>query len=95
MVANRPCGKLLTDIIHQNGINVPIMRTKLVGNRLELYLYGGGCVVHDLASDTQLPSTTQHAGLTLKELHKLAKAKGIKGYSSMKKSVLVELLAKV
>ena len=95
MIKDLPSGKLLQDIIQGHGIDVPVMRTRLVGDRLELYLYGGGCVIHDLDSAVRPGNTTgQLECLTLNELRGVAKAQGIKGYSSMKKAVLVELLAK-
>ena len=97
MVKNLLNGRTLQEIIQQHGIDVPIMRTRLVGERLELYLYGGVRIDHDfgVALGSEEPATVDYHQLPVKELQVLAKAKGIKGYSSMKKSVLVGVLDKV
>ncbi len=96
MAKNLPTGRTLQEIIQQHGIDVPVMRTRLVGERLELYLYGGVRIAHDLGGPlgSEEPATVDYYQLPVKELRVMAKAKGIKGYSSMKKSVLVGLLAK-
>ena len=36
--------KIIKDAIKKHKIDVPIMDHKLVGNRMELYLYGGGVI---------------------------------------------------
>jgi len=91
--------KLIKAAIKAHNVNVPIMKTRLVGNRLEMYLYGGRMITYE--QDTPINDKMQpdDSPIALKEmsltaLRKLAKEKGIKGYSSMKKSVLIELLAK-
>ena len=96
MAKNLPSGRTLQEIIQQHEIDVPVMRTRLVGERLELYLYGGVRIDHNLggALVSEVPGTNDFHQLPVKELRVIAKAKGIKGYSSMKKSVLVGLLAK-
>jgi Rho termination factor, N-terminal domain len=38
--------KLIFRAVRELGIDVPIMKTRVVGNRLELYLYGGRMVVY-------------------------------------------------
>jgi len=91
--------KMIKQAIKAHNVDVPILRTRLVGNRLEMYLYGGQVITYE--QDTTNSGKTQQddspidlMSMTLAQLRKMAKAQGIKGYSSMKKSVLVGLLAK-
>lgn len=92
MSADTPSQQTLHEIIQQHGIDVPVMRTRLVGSRIELYLYGGRCIVHDSGTGLQPPPATELKDMKLAELHQLAKARGLKRYSRLSKAALVELL---
>lgn len=42
----------LKEILAALGVNVPVLATRVVGGRLELYLYGGGIAVWPLPAAT-------------------------------------------
>jgi hypothetical protein len=50
--------KLIQEAAHELGIDVPIMSTRIVGNRLELYLYGGQVRVYTPPEMEIVPETS-------------------------------------
>lgn len=79
------------------GIDKPIMSYKVVGDRIELHLFGGSTAVW-----TARPMPTEDAGpdlagptfedLSLRELRILAGARKIVGRSKMNRAQLIEAL---
>lgn len=95
--------KLIKAAIKELGIDKPIMSHRVVGNRIELHLYGGDTVIY-AASSTPLPVTaatraTTHGpdeidltSLTRAELISMAKQEEIPGRSKMNKTQLIKAL---
>lgn len=76
--------------VSELGINVPVMASRMVGNRLELYLYGGSIVTWEPGNSSQHTMDKMYLGtLTIKELQQIAKDAGLTGYSGLKKRELV------
>lgn len=78
----------LKKIAKEMGIDKPILATKVVGNRLELYLYGGDVVQYSLDAPA-----INWKSLTVDQLKEIAQEAGIEGYSKMKKAELIEALS--
>jgi hypothetical protein len=75
--------QLISDAIDALGINVPITRVRVVGNRVEIWTYGSGDMkVWEGAADLDL------GGLLVKDLRELAKEAGIEGASRLTKDKL-------
>lgn len=76
--------------VSEIGINVPVMASRMVGNRLELYLYGGSIVSWEPGNPPQHTMDRMYLGtLTIMELQQIAKDAGLTGYSGLKKRELV------
>jgi hypothetical protein len=80
--------------VKELGINVPVMATRMVGNRLELYLYGGRVVFWEPPNDYQATFDRVYLeSLKVVELRSLAKQANIVDYNKLKKDQLIERLA--
>ena len=77
----------LLDIAHEHEVNVPISAYRVVGDRVELFLYGGGRISHSSAGRIAL------ADLDTKQLRYLATHLNIPGRTKMKRAELLTALA--
>ena len=80
--------KSLKEMVQELGIDKPVMATRVVGNRVELYLYGG-----EVLNYPPTVPALDLDDLSLKELRALAKEAGIAGYSKMKRDDLIAALS--
>lgn len=78
----------LKKVCEEMGIDVPVMATRMVGDRLELHLYGG--VVVRYPPTPTIPEALEK--MKVKDLKGLAAEGGILGYMAMRKDDLVAAL---
>ena len=83
--------KHMKQIAEELGIDVPIMSSKVVGNRVELYLYGGQVLNYPPVDDKKVPAVDLQT-MTVGELREIAKIAEVPGYSKMKKAQLIKAL---
>jgi hypothetical protein len=82
---------LIAKAVKELGINRPIMSHRVVGDRLELHLYGGDTLTYAIAEAPETPLFL----MSKKELIELAEERGIKVTSRMTKSrILAAIEAK-
>ena len=79
----------LLEIAHNQSVDVPIMNYRIVGGRVELFLYGGQ-VISSPAGDSKPASMLEK--MSVKELYTIASALEISGRSKMGKDELVEAI---
>lgn len=75
---------LIKTAVEELGIDKPIMRSRVVGGRVELYLYGGDVVLW--------PAVLDLNGMSTAELKRLATAREIRGRSKMNRDQLIKAL---
>ena len=91
---------LIYKAIHTLNIDVPIMATKVVGNQIELHLYGGRMVIYppddqikdritSSIAEVNHPAVRDLEALELSMLKDLARRKGITGVNQMSRRKLV------
>ena len=87
--SRRTSQKQLLSIAHAQEVDVPIMNYRVVGDRIELFLYGGQ-VVSAPADFPQSASLLEE--LSIKELKAIASRLSIRGRSKMDKDELIEAI---
>ena len=60
--------KLTQAAIKAHNVDVPIMKTRLVGNRLEMYLYGGRVITYNQNTPINEKLQPDDSPIALKEL---------------------------
>ncbi|MGD2079029.1 MAG: Rho termination factor N-terminal domain-containing protein [Chloroflexota bacterium] len=86
----------LKAIMQSEGINNPVLATRVVGGRIELHLLGGAVILapspqqNEDAND-QLPSP-KLSSLTVDQLQQVAADLGMSGYSRLRKQQLIDAL---
>lgn len=96
---------LIKQAIEELGIDKPVMTSRVVGDRVELTLYGGERITYAPARPTKASAKDDVAepantpvileGLTVAELRTRAADAGISGRTTMKKAELIEALEQV
>lgn len=80
--------ELIKQAVKELGIDKPIMRHKVVGDRLELYLYGGQTLTYGIAKTPDQPVFLK----SKKELLAEAKERGLDVTARMTKAQLIKAL---
>ena len=81
--------KQLLEIAHEQDVDVPILSYRIVGDRIELNLYGGQVI----SAPAELPQfATVLEDLPLAKLRKMAADLDIPGRSKMDKNELIEAI---
>jgi len=94
---NKTLNHLVRQAADELDIDVPIMRVRVSGGRLELFLYGGARaswpIPQPVAASPAVVTDTALADMSYGQLRQLAAALKIEGRSKLKKGDLVRLIA--
>lgn len=82
----------IQDLAERLDVSTPIMSYRVVGERVELHLLGGGVAIGSL---DEKPTTAQLVNFTAKELRKIAVIIKIPGAAKLRKSELLAALADI
>jgi len=98
----------IQNIAEELEVGSPIMAYRVVGDRVELHLVGGGIATYDQAGEVSTQPIDVEAsnpdlelfielvaGLNVNQLRKAAGMLGIPGANRMKKQLLIEALSKI